>query len=147
MGFGPAAALGVKLAAPHRKVVALIGDGAFSSNMSVMATAAEANIPVTWIVMDNKAFGTIALLQKHHYETFFGTLFERGGEPYGIEYAQVARACGIDGFKVEAAEDLLPVLKKAIQSEKPTLVHVPMENVPTPTPGHWNINDIYRKGS
>lgn len=147
MGFGPAAALGVKLAAPDRKVVALIGDGAFSSNMSVMATAAEANIPVTWVVMDNRAFGTIALLEKHHYDTFFGTVFERDGQSYGIEYAQVARACGIDGIKIEAAGDLLPALQQAIASDKPTLVHVPMENVPTPTPGHWNINDIYRKGS
>ncbi len=147
MGFGPAATLGVKLAAPDRKVVALVGDGAFSSNMSVMATAAEANIAVTWVVMDNKAFGTIALLQKNHYGVNFGTLFERNGEPYGIEYAQVARACGIDGIKIESAGQLLPALQQAIASEKPTLIHVPMENVPTPTPGHWNINDIYRKGS
>jgi acetolactate synthase-1/2/3 large subunit len=146
MGFGPAAAMGVKLAAPERKVVALVGDGAFSSNMSVMATAAEANIPITWVVMDNRAFGTIALLEKSHYDTFYGTLFQRDGEPYGIEYAQVARACGIEGIKVEAADQLLPTLQHALSADKPVLVHVPMENVPTPTPGHWNINDIYRKG-
>ena len=109
MGFGPAAALGVKLAAPDRKVVALVGDGAFSSNMSVMATAAEANIGVTWVVMDNKAFGTIALLEKHHFDTFYGTVFMRNGTPYEIEYSQVAKACGIDGIKVETAEDLLPI--------------------------------------
>ena len=32
------------------------------------------------------------------------------------------------------------------QSDKPTVIQAPMENAPTPTPGHWNINDIYRKG-
>jgi len=105
MGFGPAAAMGVKLAASERKVVALIGDGAFSSNMSVMATAAEANIPIVWVVMDNMAFGTIALLEKHHYATTYGTLFERDGEPYGIDYTAVARACGISGIKVESAAE------------------------------------------
>jgi acetolactate synthase-1/2/3 large subunit len=31
-------------------------------------------------------------------------------------------------------------------SERPTLIQVPMENAPTPTPGHWDINDIYRRG-
>ena len=44
MGFGPAAALGVKLAQPDRAVVALIGDGAFGSNPSVVATAMEAGL-------------------------------------------------------------------------------------------------------
>ncbi len=147
MGFGPAAALGVKLAAPDRKVVALVGDGAFSSNMSVMATAAEAGIPVTWVVMDNMAFGTIALLEKHHYDTFYGTVFKRNGQPYAVEYAKIAQACGINGIKIEEAAQLLPALTQAIASDEPCLIHVPMENVPTPTPGHWNINDIYRKGS
>ena len=44
MGFGPSAVLGVKTAQPDRAAVALIGDGAFSSNMSVIATAMEANL-------------------------------------------------------------------------------------------------------
>jgi acetolactate synthase I/II/III large subunit len=147
MGFGPAAALGVKLATPERKVVALVGDGAFSSNMSVLATAAEAGIPVTWVVMDNMAFGTIALLENHHYKTFYGTVFERDGQPYQVQYAQVAEACGLKGIKIEAADQLLPALNEALASNEPVLIHVPMENVPTPTPGHWNINDIYRKGA
>ena len=60
MGFGPAAVLGVKMAQPERAAVALIGDGAFGSNPSVVATAMEANLPVVWVVMDNSAFGTIA---------------------------------------------------------------------------------------
>ena len=42
MGFGPAAALGVKLAQPHRHAIALVGDGGFSANPSVIATAMEA---------------------------------------------------------------------------------------------------------
>ena len=45
MGFGPAAALGVKVAQPKRHVIALIGDGGFSANPSVIATAMEANLP------------------------------------------------------------------------------------------------------
>ena len=37
-------------------------------------------------------------------------------------------------------------LREALASGIPTVIHVPMENIPTPTPGYWNINDIYRKG-
>jgi acetolactate synthase I/II/III large subunit len=147
MGFGPAAALGVKIAQPNRAVLALVGDGAFSSNMSVVATAMEAEIPVVWLVMDNAAFGTIAGLEKAHYGWSFGCLFESEGKEYRVAYADVARACGAQGFFIRAAKELGPALRDAFASGIPTVIHAPMENVPTPTPGYWNINDIYRKGT
>ena len=146
MGFGPAAALGVKIAQPDRAVLALVGDGAFSNSMSVVATAMEAEIPVVWVVMDNAAFGTIAGLEKAHYGWTFGNLFEIEGKEYRVAYADVARACGAQGFFIGQASELGPALRKAFESGLPTVIHVPMENIPTPTPGYWNINDIYRKG-
>ncbi len=146
MGFGPAAVLGVKVAQPKRAAVALIGDGAFSSNMSVIATAMEAEIPAVWVVMDNCAYGTIAGLEEMHYGWSFGCLFESKGKPYSVDYAAVARACGARGVAVKAAKGLGPALQEALASNLPTVIQVPMENAPTPTPGHWDINDIYRKG-
>jgi acetolactate synthase-1/2/3 large subunit len=147
MGFGPSAVLGVKMAQPKRAAVALIGDGAFSSNMSVVATAMEAGISVVWLVMDNSGFGTIAGLENMHYGSSFGCMFECGGQPYSVDYAAVARACGARGIAVRSAEELGPALREALASDLPTVIQVPMENAPTPTPGHWNINDIYRLGS
>jgi len=147
MGFGPAAVLGVKMAQPRRAAVALVGDGAFGSNMSVVATAMEAGIPAIWVVMDNSAFGTIAGLEKMHYGWSFGCMFERNGQPYSVDYAAVARACGAHGIKIRAAGELGPALEEALHSSLPTVIQVPMENAPTPTPGYWNINDIYRQGS
>ena len=146
MGFGPSAVLGVKMAQPRRAAVALVGDGAFGSNMSVVATAMEAEIPAVWVVMDNSAFGTIAGLEQMHYGWSFGCLFERQGKPYSVDYAAVARACGANGVKIQAAGELGPALEAALASELPTVIQVPMENAPTPTPGYWNINDIYRNG-
>lgn len=146
MGFGPAAALGVKVAQPHRVVVALIGDGGFSTHLSVVATAMEANLPVTFVVMDNAGFGTIAGLEQAHFGWSYGCLFECGGRPYRVDYAAFARACGARGVFVEAAAELGPALREALAADVPTVIQVPMENAPTPTPGYWNINDIYRKG-
>jgi len=146
MGFGPSAVLGVKTAQPQRAAVALIGDGAFGSNMSVVATAMEANIPAVWVVMDNSAFGTIAGLEKMHYGWSYGCLFEKDGKPYSVDYAAVARACGANGVRINAADELGPALRGALASATPTVIQVPMENAPTPTPGYWNINDIYRQG-
>ncbi|HKB14344.1 MAG TPA: thiamine pyrophosphate-binding protein [Vicinamibacterales bacterium] len=146
MGFGPSAVLGVKMAHPDRAAVALIGDGGFSTNPSVIATAMEADLPVVWLVMDNAGFGTIAGLESMHYGWSFGCMFERCGKPYRVDYAAMARACGARGVNVESAAALGPALQEALRSDLPTVIQVAMENAPTPTPGHWDINDIYRKG-
>src|SRR5215217_5192049 len=147
MGFGPAAALGVKLAQPDRAVVALIGDGAFGSNPSVVATAMEAGLGVIWLVMDNAAYGTIAGLTNMHYGWEFGCLFESDGVRYRTDFAQIAKGYGADGVFIKAADELGPALAAALASGRPTVIQAPMENVPTPTPGHWDINNVYRKGS
>jgi acetolactate synthase-1/2/3 large subunit len=146
MGFGPSAVLGVKMAQPHRAAVALIGDGGFGSNPSVIATAMEAGLNVVWLVMDNAAFGTIAGLEQQHYGSSFGCVFECNGKPYRVDFAAMARACGAHGVMIESAAELGPALREALAINRPSVVQVPMENAPTPTPGHWNINDIYRRG-
>jgi acetolactate synthase-1/2/3 large subunit len=146
MGFGPAAVLGVKMAHPDRAAVSLIGDGGFSANPSVIATAMEADLPVVWLVMDNSGFGTIAGLEAMHYGSSFGCMFERCGKPYTADYAAIARGFGARGVSIKSAAELGPALREALASKLPTVIQAPMENAPTPTPGHWNINDIYRKG-
>lgn len=146
MGFGPSAALGVKMAQPHRASVALIGDGGFGSNPAVLATAMEAGLNVVFVVMDNAAFGTIAGLENQHYGTDFGCVFYRDGQPYRVDFAAIARGYGARGVNIESPDQLGPALREALAANLPTVIQVPMENAPTPTPGHWNINDIYRNG-
>jgi acetolactate synthase-1/2/3 large subunit len=58
----------------------------------------------------------------------------------------MARACGAGGVMIQSADELEPALHAALGADRPTLIQVPMENAPTPTPGHWDINDIYRRG-
>lgn len=147
MGFGAAAALGVKRAHPDRAVIALVGDGGFcAANPTVVATAMEAGLPVIWVIMDNVAFGTIAGLERQNFGTAFGCTFECDGRPYRVDYAAMARACGAEGVMIAAAGEFAPALRAALASRRPTVIQVPMENAPTPTPGHWNILDIYRRG-
>jgi acetolactate synthase-1/2/3 large subunit len=144
MGFGASAVLGVKLAAPDKKVITLIGDGGFGANPSVLATAVEHNIPVVWVVMNNGAFGTIAGLEAAHYHHSFGTKFNRqDGSPYNPEWADVAKAYGVKSRKIASAEEFKGAFQEALISDEPYLLDVPMENIPVPTEGIWNINDIY----
>jgi len=144
MGFGASAALGGKLAAPGRIVVTLTGDGGFGTNPSCMATAVEQGINVIWVVMNNSAFGTIAGLEYGNYGTRYGTVFTTpDGEPYTPDWAEVAAAYGVESIHVHSADEFKPALEQAVAANKPFLIDVPMENIPVPTPGCWNINDIY----
>ena len=143
MGFGSAALLGVKLAKPDKKVITLIGDGGFGTNPSVLATAKEYNIPVVWVVMNNYAFGTIAGLEGAHYKHNFGTVFKIDNKPYNPDWAEVAKAYGIKAKKIQSADEFKEAFREAINSNEPYLLDVPMENIPVPTEGIWNINDIY----
>jgi len=145
MGFGHAAALGVKYAKPDRPVLALVGDGCFSNNMSVVATAVEAKLPVVWVVMDNASFGVIGNIENRHLDNRFGTTFEVDGKPLHVDYAAVAEASGGRGVMIRSAAELEPAIRTALKSGVPTVIQVRTGQAPTPTPGHWDINNIIRK--
>ena len=88
--------------------IALVGDGAFGANPSVVPTAVEMGVAPIWVVMNNAAFGTIAGLELKHYGTSYGTEFRANGEPYSPDYAAWAAACGADGVRIQRAAELLP---------------------------------------
>jgi acetolactate synthase-1/2/3 large subunit len=149
MGFGPPAAVGAKIAAPSKIVLALVGDGGFGQNPAVLATAVELKLPIIWLIMNNNAYGTIAGLQKAAFGINHGTLFDtspKGWADQKPNYAEIAHAYGCDGERLSSAAQLAPALQRAIALNKPYVIDVPMKNNPTPTTGHWNIMDIYTPG-
>lgn len=147
MGFGASAVLGGKVAAPDKICITLTGDGGFGVNPTCLATAVEQGIACTWVVMNNSAFGTIAGLENANYQTKFGTVFHTpDGESYSPSWAGVAKAYGVEAVCVNSADEFKGAMEQAIAANKagrPFLVEAPMENIVVPTPGCWNINDIY----
>lgn len=147
MGFGASAVMGGKLAAPDRIALTLTGDGGFGVNPSVLAGAVEHGIACTFVVMNNSAFGTIAGLENANYHHKFGTEFKDSeGNRYSPRWADVAMAYGVEAVCVQSAEEFKPAMERAIAANRagrPFLVEAPMENIVVPTPGCWNINDIY----
>jgi acetolactate synthase-1/2/3 large subunit len=146
MGFGVPGAMGVKIGAPDKTVIAVVGDGGFGQNPAVLASIAVENVPIVVVIMNNNAFGTIAGLIKAHYDTTFGTVFFKDGEEYAPDYAGIARNYGIEGVSIEKAEDFKPALEKAIKSKRPVVLDVRMVNIPTPTEGHWDIMSVFSPG-
>ena len=145
MGFGPAAARGVQIAQPARVVVALIGDGGMSAQLPAVPLAVERGLPVIFLVMNNRAHGTISDLQSTFFGRSYGCDFtDPDGQPYSPDFAALGRACGADGYLVAEPGDLSVALKTAVDRRRPAVIDVPMVNEPVPTPGHWNIKDIYQ---
>ncbi|WP_326762504.1 thiamine pyrophosphate-binding protein [Streptomyces phaeochromogenes] len=145
MGFGPAAAVGVQMAQPDRVVVALIGDGGMSAQLPAVPMAVEQGLPVIFVVMNNRAHGTIADLQASSFGRSYGCEFtDTEGRPYSPDFAAFGRSCDADGYTIAAPADLSKALADAIARRRPAVIDVPMVNEPVPTPGHWNIKDIYR---
>ncbi|MEW1585408.1 thiamine pyrophosphate-binding protein [Micromonospora vinacea] len=145
MGFGPAAAVGVQIAQPERTVVALIGDGGMSAQMPAVPMAVEQGAPVIFVVMNNRSHGTISDLQATNFGQSYGCDFiGPDGLPYSPDFAAYGRACGADGHTVASAEDFGVALRAALAGRRPAVLDVPMINEPVPTPGHWNIKDIYQ---
>jgi acetolactate synthase-1/2/3 large subunit len=145
MGFGPAAAVGVQIAQPDRVVVALVGDGGMSAQLPAVPMAVEQGLPVIFVVMNNRAHGTIADLQAANFGSTYGCEFrDRDGQAYSPDFAAFAESCGADGHTIAEPGDLLPALRSAVARRRPAVLDVPMVNEPVPTPGHWNIKDIYQ---
>jgi len=143
MGFGTAGALGAKLAAPERPVVAIAGDGCFTMVPHVLCTAVEYDIPVVWLIWNNFAWASIRDIQ---YGMFagreIGTGFSRGSNrtPYNPDFAAWARASGAEGVTVAKSEDLKGALEHAIGANKPFVLDVHVDaNVHPPATGAWQL--------
>jgi acetolactate synthase-1/2/3 large subunit len=143
MGFGAAGALGAKLAAPDRPVVAIAGDGCFTMVPHVLCTAVEYDIPVVWVIWNNFGWVSIRDIQLGMFGgREHGTMFHQGAnqKPYNPDFAAWARACGVDAATVTKSQDFRSALEHAVKANKPYVldVHVDAEARP-PSTGAWEL--------
>jgi acetolactate synthase-1/2/3 large subunit len=114
MGFAAAALPVAKLVYPDRPALGFVGDGSFQMIMNVLPTAAEHGLPVTWCVLNDQALGSIWDGQRNVFKSrFIGTTFDV--QP---DFAQVARACGCHGERVENPADVEPALRRALEANR-----------------------------
>jgi acetolactate synthase I/II/III large subunit len=143
MGFGAAGALGAKLAAPDRPVVAVTGDGCFTMVPHVLCTAVEYDIPIVWVIWNNFGWVSIRDIQLGMFGgREHGTMFHQGAnkKPYNPDFAAWAKAAGVDALTISKSEDFRGALEHAIRANKPFLldVHVDAEVRP-PSTGAWQL--------
>jgi acetolactate synthase-1/2/3 large subunit len=110
IGYGLPAALGAQLAAPDSPVVGLTGDGGLNMSVGGLETARRAGAGFTLVVVNNAASGYVKALQ----HAVYGAGKYQSSDLIELDYAQIARAFGCHGVRVEDPGDLAPALREAI---------------------------------
>ena len=121
MAFALPGALGVKLAKPDVKVLAVVGDGAFLMNSQEIETAVRERIPLVVLIWEDGGYGLIEWkmdleLGEHYYVAF--------NNPDVIAYAE---SFGAKGYRVTAADQLLPTLNAALDDDGVSLIACPVD--------------------
>ncbi|EOV2667318.1 acetolactate synthase large subunit [Enterobacter ludwigii] len=123
MGFGLPAAVGAALANPDRKVICFSGDGSLMMNIQEMATAAENQLDVKIILMNNQALGLVHQQQSLFYtQGVFAATY-----PGTINFMQIAAGFGLHTCDLNAEADPHAALQAAISRPGPALIHVRMD--------------------
>jgi 5-guanidino-2-oxopentanoate decarboxylase len=119
LGYAVPAAIGAKLAAPERPVIALVGDGGLLFTVAELATAAELGIPLPVVVPNNGGYGEIR-----------AQMAAEEIEPIGVDLRvpdlpALGRAFGGAGMRVDDPAALAPALRDALERPGPTVIEVP----------------------
>jgi len=119
LGYSLPAAVGVAMARPKEKVIALIGDGSSMYSIQALWSAAQAALPIAFIIVRNGNYEAL---------TEFGRRFAMpdlpGTQLPAIDFCGLARAQGVAGIRVERIEELDAALQAVFQSSQPMLVEV-----------------------
>ena len=118
-GYAFPTAIGAKVAAPDRPVVAYVGDGAWGMSLQETLTCVREKIPVTAVVFNNGQWGAEKKNQIDYYaDRFVGTNLENPS------FAEIGRAMGANGVRVTSADEVGDALRTATSSDKATILEV-----------------------
>lgn len=121
MGFALPGALAAKLACPDRKVLAVMGDGSFLMNAQEIETAIRENISFVILVWVDQCYGLIRWkmnLELKHYSNVDFT---------NPDFVKFAESFGAKGYLIQQADELLPTLKNALESEGVSIIACPVD--------------------
>ncbi|HLH64708.1 MAG TPA: 3D-(3,5/4)-trihydroxycyclohexane-1,2-dione acylhydrolase (decyclizing) [Solirubrobacteraceae bacterium] len=142
MGYEIPGAIGAKLAAPDRPVIALVGDGSYLMLPGELATAVAERVPIVVVIVDNGGYASIGALSRQLGERGWGTLHHRdhgrlpedepgadgglrpGGEPLPLDLAENARSLGARVVSVRTIAELRAALADALAAGEPSAVYI-----------------------
>lgn len=121
MGIALPGAVAAKIVHPDRKVVAASGDGGFLMNVQELETAVRLGTPFVVLVWHDRGYGLIRWKQMNRYGRT--TAVDWGD----VDFCGLAKSFGAEGYRVQAAEELLPILREALASQRVSVVDCPVD--------------------
>lgn len=119
LGHALPAAVGIALARPGKRVIALLGDGSAMYSIQALWNAAQLKLPLAVVIVNNGGYSALKFFSRR-----FGIAAPVGTELPGIDFVQLARGLGCEGRRVTRAADLHAALRDALGATLPTLVEV-----------------------
>ena len=116
MGIAIPGAVAAKLVYPEKKVLAVTGDGGFMMNMQELETASRIGAGFVTLILNDSSYGLIKWKQMEHFGTTCYTDFTNP------DFVKLAEVMGGKGYRVEKADDLIPMLEDAFRQDKLALI-------------------------
>lgn len=140
MGFALPAAMGAKMAAPDREVVAIIGDGGYQMNIQELGTIFQQKIPVKIVVLNNEFLGMVRQWQQLFFDKRYAST-----EMTNPDFVTIAKGYYIEAKRVTKREELADAVKEMIASKDSYFLEVCVEredNVFPMIPSGASVSDI-----
>jgi len=118
MGFGLPAAIGAQAACPDKVVVDVAGDGSIQMNIQEMATAVQYGLPVKIVILNNRYLGMVRQWQELFYECRYACT----DMEHAPDFAKLAEAFGAVGLRATTPEEVEPVLREGLFSDKTVIM-------------------------
>lgn len=125
LGYSLPAAVGIAMARPDDRVIALVGDGSAMYSIQALWSAAQFELPMTFIILNNRRYAAL-----REFANIFGydpSAPLEGTDLPNIDFINLAQSLGVHATRVLDAEKLRPALSRALQSTRPVLVEVEIE--------------------
>lgn len=140
MGFALPAAIGAKMAAPDREVVAIIGDGGYQMTIQELGTIFQNKVPVKIVVLNNEFLGMVRQWQQLFFDKRYAST-----EMVNPNFVAIAQGYYLEAKKVTERKDLASAVKEMIASDEPYFLEVCVEkenNVFPMVPSGASVSDI-----
>ena len=140
MGFALPAAMGAKMGAFKREVVAVIGDGGYQMTIQELGTIFQLQIPVKIVVLNNDFLGMVRQWQQLFFDKRYAST-----EMVNPDFVAIAKGYYLDSERVKDRKDLKPAVERMIKSKKPYVLEICVEkenNVFPMIPSGASVSDV-----
>ena len=121
MGISVPGAIAAKLIYPEKKVLAVSGDGGFMMNCQEMETALRIGVPIVVMIFNDSGYGLIRWKQEDHFGSSCFTDFTNP------DFVRFAESMGAKGYRIQSAEEIIPVLEDAFSQNVPCIIDCPID--------------------